>query len=158
VNAPASADDWADRYGELKASGPGAASAWLGIPLVVAALIGMLWSVPVPTELAERSPVLNAATLFLMATFVYYCVLSLRLAFGGLLFLLAVAWPSAWLSAAGLPLWSIASAVFAPAFCWQLLESRQATGRLHIVRNLQYLMLGPVWLLRATYRRLGVAY
>jgi uncharacterized membrane protein YGL010W len=158
VNAPVTADDWADRYGEIKASGPGAASAWLGIPLVVATLIGMLWSVPVPTVLAGTSPAINVATLFLMATFVYYCILSLPLAFGGLLFLIAAALPSAWLTQAGLPLWQIASALFAPVFCWQLLESRRATGRLLIVRNLQYLMLGPIWLLRALYRQAGIAY
>ena len=158
MHPPATADDWADRYGELKVSGPGAASAWLGIPLVVSALIGMLWSAPFPASLAEQSPALNYATLFLMATFVYYCVLSLPLAFGGLLFLIAIAVPSAWLASAGWPLWPIASALFAPAFCWQLLESRRATGRLLIFRNLQYLMLGPVWLLRAAYRRLGLRY
>jgi hypothetical protein len=158
VHPPATADEWADRYGELKSSGPRAASAWLGIPLVVTSLVGMLWSAPLPANLADHSPALNFATFFLMATFVYYCVLSLPLAFGGLLFLIVAALPSAWLASAGLPLWPIASALFAPAFCWQLLESRRATGRLLIVRNFQYLMLGPVWLLRAAFRRAGIAY
>lgn len=158
MNPQALADEWADRYGALKASGPSAPSAWLGIPLVVATLIGMLWSAPFPDELGLRSPALNLATLFLMASFVYYCVLSLPLAFGGLAFLALTALPSVWLSLADLPLWPLASALFAPAFCWQLLESRRATGRLLILRNLQYLMLGPIWLLRAAYRRLGLSY
>ena len=158
MDAPITADDWAEKFGELRASDAGAASAWLGIPLVIATLIGMLWSAPMPAVLTERSPVLNVATLFLMASFVYYCILSLRLAVGGLALLLALTVPSVWLQQAGLPLWPIASALFAPAFCWQLLESRRATGRLLILKNLQYLMLGPIWLLRAAYRQLGVGY
>ena len=158
MNSPITADEWADRFAELRASGPGAASGWLGIPLVIATLIGMLWSAPVPAVLAERSPLLNAATMFVIVSFVYYCILSLRLAIGGLALLLALAVPSILMQQAGLPLWPIASALFAPAFCWQLLESRRATGRLLIVRNLQYLMLGPLWLLRAGFRRLGVEY
>ena len=158
MHEPSFADDWADRFAGLRASGPGAPSAWLGIPLVVAALLGMLRSVPLPAVLAEHSPVINAASLFVMASFVYYCILSIRLAAGGLAFLIVAALPAVWLGEAGLPLWPVASAVFAPAFCWQLLESKRATGRLLIGRNLQYLMLGPIWLLRAAYRRLGIGY
>jgi hypothetical protein len=36
--------------------------------------------------------------------------------------------------------------------------TRRATGSACVIRNLQYLMLGPVWLLRAAFRRAGVAY
>lgn len=158
MNLPTTADDWADRFGELRHRGALAPSAWLGIPLVVMSLIGMLWSLPVPPGLRAGIPVLNYGTLFVMATFVYYCILSLRLAFGGLLFLVAASVPSAWLSRAGLPLWTIASGVFVPAFCWQLIETWLANGRMLILRNLQYLMLGPIWLLRAVYRGAGIAY
>lgn len=158
MTAANTADEWADRYGELRLSGPGSPNAWLGIPLTIAALVGMLWSVPVPAALGLASPVLNFATLFLMATFVYYCVLSLSLALAGLVFLIAAAVPGAWLDQADLPVWAVSSAVFAPAFAWQLVETRRATGRLMIARNLQYLMLGPVWLLRGAYRTLGLAY
>jgi len=152
------ADEWADRYGALRHGGPGAANAWLGIPLVVGALLGILWSVPLPAVLSERSPVINPATLFVMATFVYYCILSLNLALGGLLFLIAATLPAPLIEQAGLPLLSLATGAFAPAFAWQLLETKRATGRLRIVQNLQYLMLGPLWLLRGVYRAAGIAY
>jgi uncharacterized membrane protein YGL010W len=158
ASAPLTADDWADRFGELRLTGAGAVSAWLGIPLVVAALVGMLWAAPIPSALHAGSPGINAATMFLMATFVYYCVLSIRLALGALALLVVVALPSAWLAGAGLPVWPIASAVFAPAFCWQLLETKRATGSLRVLANLQYLMLGPFWLTREAFRRLGLAY
>jgi len=152
------ADEWADKYGELRRSGPGATSAWLGIPLAVAALIGLLWSVPVPAALGQVSPAINCATLFLMATFVYYCILSIPLALGGLVFLIATAVPGAWLARAGLPLLPAAAAVFVTAFAWQLVETRRGAGRILLTRNLQYLMLGPIWLLRAAYRRVGLEY
>jgi len=158
TGAPLTADDWADRFGALRLTGPGSVSAWLGIPLVVAALVGMLWAAPIPTALRSGSPGVNAATLFLMASFVYYCVLSIRLALGALAVLAITAIPSAWLAGAGLPTWPIASAVFAPAFCWQLLETRRATGGFRVLANLQYLMLGPFWLTREVFRRLGIAY
>ena len=153
-----SLDEWADRYGALKARGPGNASAWLGIPLLMASLIGLLWSIPVPSVLSEASPAINYATLFIMATFVYYCILSIPLALGGLVLLAAATVPSVWLSEDDITLLPLAAAIFVVAFCWQLLDTWRATGRLQVTANLQYLMLGPIWLLRAAYRRLGLGY
>lgn len=151
-------DQWADKYGDLKAGGPGRVNAWLGIPLIVASLIGMLWAAPVPSVLRDASPAINYATLFLMATFVYYCILSISLGIAGFLFLLIATVPSIWLSQEGLPLSKIAASVFFVTLMLQLIETRMATGRMHVVRNVQYLMIGPVWMLRAAYRKLGLAY
>lgn len=158
ATAPGTADEWADRFGQLRRSGPGALCAWLGIPLTVSSLLGMLWVAPLPRILAEASPVINPATLLIMAAFVYYCIMSIRLAVGGLIFLIAAATPSAWLEQAGMPVWLLASAVFSLAFAWQLVETLRATGRVLILSNLQYIMLGPIWLLRAVYRRAGIEY
>jgi uncharacterized membrane protein YGL010W len=158
VSAERALDQWADKYGELKAGGPGRISAWLGIPVIVGSLIGILWSAPVPAVLRDVSPAINVATLFLMATFVYYSILSISLGFGGFLFLLIVALPSVLLTNAGLPLAQIASPLFFVALLWQLIDTKRATGRMHVVRNLQYLMLGPIWMLRAAFRKLGLPY
>jgi len=158
VSSATPLDEWADKYGELKAGGPGSVSAWLGIPVIVGSLIGMLWSAPVPSVLRDASPAINYATLFLMATFVYYCILSISLALGGFLFLLVATAPSVWLTEAGFPLASIATAVFSTALVWHLIETKRAKGRPFVIRNLQYLMLGPIWLLRALYRNIGLAY
>ena len=158
MSAPATADEWADQFGRLRATGPSAPSAWLGIPLVITGLIGLLWILPVPAVLSAASPVINMATLFMMASFVYYCILSIPLAIGGLILLMAAAIPSAWLEHAGTPLAPAAGSVFIIAFAWQLSECVRATGRLQVLRNLQYVMLGPIWLLRACYRRAGLGY
>jgi uncharacterized membrane protein YGL010W len=151
-------DEWADRYGKLRRGGPGNVSAWLGIPLIVGSLIGILWSAPVPPVLSDASPAINFATLFLMATFVYYCILSISLGFAGFLFLLVLTAPSIWLTQTGLPLAPISSSLFVVTLAWQLGDTKIATGRLCVVQNLQYLMIGPIWILRAAYRKLGLAY
>ena len=151
-------DEWTDRYAELRAGGPGHISAWLGIPLVVSSLIGILWSLPVPEVISEISPAINAATMFLMASFVYYCILSISLAIGGLAFLMLAAMPYVWIVNAGYSPMPIAASLFVVSLCWHLLQTKRATGKLSFARNLQYLMLGPLWLLRAAYRRLGLAY
>lgn len=142
----------------MRFHGPGHPSAWLGIPLAIAGLVGMLWSAPVPVAFAEASPAINWGMLFLMATFVYYCILSISLALGALPLMILIALPSAWLAQSNTPLWPIAVAVFAATLSWQLAESKLATGRIQVLQNLQYLMMGPVWLLRAAYAGVGLRY
>ena len=153
-----SADAWADRFAALRGGGPGAPSAWIGLPVAISALLGILWAIPVPGALAAASPALNFAVLFVLATFVYYCILSLNLAIGGLLFLAAATIPSLWLERHGVPVLPVSIALLIPALAWQLTETKRATGRLQIIANLQYLMLGPVWLLRSLYRLTGIPY
>lgn len=158
MSSERSLDEWADKYGALRAGGPGRVNAWLGIPLIVGSLLGILWAAPVPAVLRDASPAINYATLFLMATFVYYCILSISLGFGGFLFLLLAVIPSVLITNAALPLAQIASSVFLVTLVWQLVETKRATGRMLVIRNLQYLMLGPIWMLRAAFRKLGLPY
>jgi uncharacterized membrane protein YGL010W len=152
-------DEWADRYAALKYHGPGHPSAWLGVPLAIAGFVALLWSLPVPQALSKTSPPINWGMLFLMATFVYYCILSISIALAALPLLILLALPSALLAeTTAIPLWPVAIAVFLPALSWQLAESKLGTGRIHALENLQYLMMGPVWLLRAAYVRVGLKY
>lgn len=151
-------DEWVDKYERLRAGGPGHVSAWLGIPLIVSALIGLLWSIPVPAVLSDASPVINAATLFLMATFVYYCILSISLAMAGLVFMLLTLAPYVLLAGSRLSLLPIVAGLFVVCLAWQLAQTKRATGRVRLARNLQYLMLGPLWLLRAVFRKFRLDY
>jgi len=158
MNAPATLDEWADRYGQLHPEGACSAAAWLSTTLLVASLFGMLWSLPVPAPLQAQQAAINWATMLLISAFVYYCMLSIRIALAGLVYLVPAATPAFWLELNGLPVWPLALGAFIPSFVWQLETTRRATGQVRVLRNLQYLMLGPVWLLRAAFRRAGLAY
>ena len=116
----------------------------------------MLWSIPVPEVFRESSPTLNWGTLFLMATLVYYFILSITLAFGALPFVVLVIALLAWIDALGIGLRPLSAGVFALAFAAQLLGRRSMGRPMNPLRNLQYLMLGPLWLLAPVYRRLNI--
>ena len=158
TSASQTLDEWADRYGERLWNNRLPAGAWLSIPMLVTSLLGLLWSIPLPAVLDQRLGVLNWATMFLMAAFVYYCILSIPIALAALALMLAAIVPSIWLRSEGLPVWPLATGVFVPAFAWQLTMTWRATGHIRVIGNLQYLMLGPVWLLRAVFRRAGISY
>jgi len=158
MSAPATLDEWADRYGELQPAKSQWLNCWILIPVLGMSLFGLAWSVPLPAVLSAHQAVVNGASMLLVATFVYYCMLSIRIALVGLVVLIATAAPPIFLGLRGVSVLPISIAVFAAAFSWQVALTRQATGRAFVLRNLQYLMLGPLWLLRTVFRRAGLKY
>jgi len=145
---------WLDAYGRLRTTSPGHPSEWLGTPLAIAGLVAWLWSLPVPDAFFAAGIAVNWGTVFLMAAVVYYFILSITLAFGALPIVVAIATGAAWLDRFGLPLGQIGSSAFVIAIGWQLFASRNSAGGALLVARLQHLMIGPLWLLAALYRRL----
>lgn len=151
-------DTWLEAYGSIRTTRPTHPSEWLGTPLAVAGLVAWLWALPTPVAFGATGSALNWGTVFLMATVVYYFILSISLAFGMLPFVAAVAVLSAWLDRQGLPLGQIGCTAFVCALAWQLVASSHPPGGAAIGSRLQHLMIGPLWLLAAAYRRAGIPY
>jgi uncharacterized membrane protein YGL010W len=128
------------------------------VPLVVVSFLGLLWSIPVPAAWAHSADVLNWGTLFLMATIVYYFIMSFSLAIGILPFVAFAVAAVVWMDSLQTPLWLISSAIISIAWLGQLIGHLIEAGRGRFFRDLQYLMIGPLWMLAAVYRRLRIPY
>ena len=89
----------------------------------------------------------------------YYAVLSLPLALGALPVFLLMLWSVAVLARrAPPPLWSICAVAFVLAWIGQFIGHAIEGRRPSFFKDLQFLMIGPLWLLAAAYRRLGIRY
>jgi len=112
----------------------------------------------VPQAFGEISPAMNWGMLFLMAAIVYYFILSPALALGMVLvtagFVLAL-W---WLDSFSMPLWQISVAIFVAAWIGQFIGHAVEGKRPSFFQDLQFLMIGPLWLLSFIYRRLGIRF
>ena len=69
---------------------------WAAVPMVVLGTVGILWTLPIPDEFFEISPLLNWGTAFLMAAAVYYFIISVPLAIGMLPFVVGIAGIQSW--------------------------------------------------------------
>lgn len=128
------------------------------VPPIVLTVIGFLWSIPVPSAMAEISPWLNVATLAVAAAIVYYFTLSTSLGVGaaiGLLILLRVV---QWLDTLSWPLWLTCLVIFVLAWIGQFIGHAIEGKRPSFFKDLQFLLIGPLWLLGHLYRRLGISY
>ena len=152
------ADQWLKEYGKDHDHAANKALHWVCVPLIVTSLIGLLWSLPVPEAFSESSPVLNWGTLFIMASVVYYFIMSLSLAFGILPFLVLAVVIVSWADGLATPLWLTSAIAFALGWLGQFIGHRIESKPPSFFKDLQYLMIGPLWLLAAVYRRLHIPY
>jgi uncharacterized membrane protein YGL010W len=118
----------------------------------------MLWSIPVPAAVAAVSPWLNWATLAGVGALAYYGVLSPALALGFLPVLIAVFAVVAGLDTLAWPLWQSCLAIFILAWVGQFIGHHFEGKRPSFFKDLQFLMIGPLWLLSFVYRSAGLRY
>ena len=131
---------------------------WLCVPPIVLAVLGFLWAAPVPAAWAAISPWLNWATLAAAAALVYYLALSPTLAIGiGIAFAALLALTGA-LARLPWPLWTTSLVIFVLAWIGQFIGHLFEGKRPSFFKDLQFLLIGPLWLVAAAYRRLSVTY
>ena len=153
-----SVESWLDEYGESHQNPTNKTIHWICVPLIALSLIGVLWDMPVPAAFADISPVMNWGMLFMMASVVYYFILSPRLAVGMVLLMIVFALLLSWLDSLATPLWQICVAVFVLAWIGQFVGHIAEGKRPSFFKDVQFLMIGPLWLLSFVYRRLGIRY
>lgn len=151
-------DNWLHRYEQGHADLRNPVVYWAAVPMIVLGTVGLLWYLPVPDEFYEISPLLNWGSAFLMATAIYYFIISLSLAIGMLPFLLGLAAVHLWLAASVYPQLGVSVALlFAGSVGLWL--GRQGPGKLGaLLQDFQLMMIGPLWLLSVIYRRFKVPF
>lgn len=149
---------WLAAYDEGHTYGPNRVLHWICAPLFTAACIGLLSCIPVPETLTALSPALHWGTLFVMASIVYYFIMSTSLALGAIPFLAATLAAIAWLEALAAPVLLCSSVTLLIAATGQLIGHRLERGSASLLRDLHYVAIAPIWVLAALYRKLGIPY
>jgi uncharacterized membrane protein YGL010W len=149
-------EQWFGEYGESHTHPGNELLHFICVPAIVMTVIGFLWAIPVPDSVAALSPWLNWATLIVAAAIVYYVSLSPTLALGAGLCLTGLLLVVRWLDTLSWPLWLTCLAVFVVAWIGQFIGHAIEGKRPSFTKDLQFLLIGPVWLLGHVYRKLGI--
>jgi uncharacterized membrane protein YGL010W len=150
--------DWLTEYGASHQNPTNKLLHWVCVPPIVLSVMGLLGSVPDPSAFSVLSPWLNWATLASAAAVVYYLLLSPSLALGVLVafaLLLAIVH---WLAHLPWPLWLTSLVIFMLAWIGQFIGHAIEGKRPSFFKDVQFLLIGPLWLLAAVYRRFSVPY
>ena len=149
-------------YGESHQNPTNKLVHWFCVPAIVFSLIGLMWSIPVPAfmQTVFIGPVpLNWATIFIAFAIIYYFRLSAALALGMILvisllmmigYLVTVKIP--------LPLWASCLIIFTVAWIGQFWGHKIEGKKPSFLKDVQFLLIGPVWLLSFLYKKAGIRY
>lgn len=147
-----------NEYGESHQNSTNKFIHWIAVPVIAWTVVALLWAIPVPDAFA-RVPYLNWATLALLLTIIYYAVLSWTLAIGMVLFALLCIWAVLAYSSApllGLPLWQFAVGAFVVAWVFQFIGHKIEGKKPSFFKDVQFLLIGPAWLMSFIYRKLSI--
>ena len=93
-----------------------------------------------------------------MAAVVYYFIISMPLAIGMLPFVFGVAALQIWLAESPWSLVRVSTGLFALSIAGLYLGHRGNGGIQAVFRDIQLMMIAPIWLLSELYRRFGIPY
>lgn len=148
-------DSWLAEYGESHQHPTNKAIHWICVPVIFFSVVGLLYAVKLP-GLALGELQLTVAHLVLVLAVVYYVRLSVSLAVGLLLFALIC------LVLCGLieqyvaaPLWAVCLVLFVAAWVGQFYGHKVEGKKPSFLKDLQFLLIGPAWLMSFLYRSMG---
>jgi len=149
-------DGWLYRYEKTHGDITYPALYWAAVPMVVLGTVGVLWTLPIPDEFYEISPLLNWGTTFLMAAAVYYFIISVSLAIGMLPFIVGVGGVQMWLAQSAFSPLRVSLGLLLAGIIGLWMGHRDQTSLRPLLQDLQMMMIGPAWILSVLYRRIGI--
>jgi uncharacterized membrane protein YGL010W len=146
-----------DEYGDSHRNRVNKLIHWICVPFIVWTVVALLWSIPFPGQAEVVGIPLNWAVIALLLAQVYYFRLSITLGIGLLVYNAVMIWLTIQIeSTVAWPLWQVALLVFVIAWIGQFIGHAIEGKRPSFLKDLQFLLIGPAWLMAFIYRGLGI--
>jgi uncharacterized membrane protein YGL010W len=148
-----------DKYGESHQNPTNKLIHWFCVPAIMFSLFGLLYAIPFP---GGRALLTNWASVALALALLYYLRLSIPMflgfvVIGGLLLLGNNAIYEATGQQAGM-LALISLGIFVVAWVIQFIGHKIEGAKPSFLEDVQFLLIGPAWLLHFIYNRIGLSY
>jgi uncharacterized membrane protein YGL010W len=148
-----------DEYGHSHQNSTNKLIHWICVPAIMFSLFGLLMAIPYPWEL---SIYWNWAAIALYFALVYYLRLSFSMFIGfaiiGSLILLGNFAIFRAVDFQNLQLVYISLGIFVIAWIGQFIGHKIEGEKPSFLKDLQFLLVGPAWLLHFIYKRIGISY
>ncbi len=155
-------DELLSEYGESHQDETNKRIHWICVPLIFFSVVGLIASIPadgVQRFLGEGNPYANWAAVVLILVLIYYVSLSIPLSIGMLLFAVLCLYLARIIVQLDIaPLWLVSLIVFVVAWIGQFYGHKVEGKKPSFFKDVQFLLIGPAWLLHFVYRKLGIPY
>lgn len=151
-----------NEYGESHQNSTNKKIHWICVPLIFFSVVGLIASIPssiVQQFLGEGNPYANWATVTLVFVLIYYVSISIPLSIGMMLFGTLCLFLANLISRLDIaPLWAVCLAIFVIAWIGQFYGHKVEGKKPSFFKDIQFLLIGPAWLMHFIYKRLGIPY
>lgn len=146
---------WLSEYGESHKNETNKLIHWICVPIIFFSVIGLLYVVKLPFSIAGVQ--VNVAIIVIVLAVAYYFSLSKTLWVGMLLFGSLCLFICYMIEQNGfMPLWLFCVVLFAAAWIGQFYGHKVEGKKPSFLKDIQFLMIGPAWLMSFIYQKMGV--
>jgi uncharacterized membrane protein YGL010W len=148
-------NQWLDEYGESHQNHTNKSIHWVCVPAIFFSIVGLLYSIKLPWIINDTT--LNVAMIVLLLTTLYYLRLSLPLGIGMFLFGLLCLFLCFLIEKyIPVPLWMFSVAIFIIAWIGQFYGHNIEGKKPSFLKDIQFLLIGPMWLMSFIYKKWGI--
>lgn len=149
--------DLLNEYGESHTNPTNELIHWVCVPTIFFCVVGLLVSIPSPAFPVVGGHLWAKAAIVL--TLAYFSSRSMPLLFGMAAWCAFCLWVAIQLERhAAWPLWAICLGLFTAAWIGQFIGHGIEGKKPSFLKDVQFLIIGPAWLMAKVYRRLGLSY
>lgn len=147
-------------YGESHQNVTNKTIHWICVPLIFFSVIGLIASIPsgLVQSILGENPYANWATVVLVLAIAYFSTLSIALTIGMMLFAVLCLFVARLIAETSTPLWAASLFIFVAAWIGQFYGHKVEGKKPSFLKDLQFLMIGPAWLMHFVYKKLGIPY
>ena len=152
-----SINQWLNEYGESHQNSTNKLIHWICVPLIMLSLIGLL-TVPRAFEITigDGQYLITYALIFLILVNIFYFRLSKSLFIGMMFVSFLLLYGVQILQSLKYPLWQSSLFIFISAWIGQFIGHKIEGKKPSFFEDIQFLLIGPAWLLSFIYKKLNI--
>ena len=157
-----SVHQWIQEYGKSHQNPSNKAIHWVCVPLIMLSLLSLISLIPFPIDSIKlfttksNAIELDWTFLFLAFSVIFYLRLSISIAIGMLLVAVLMLASISWIEFLDPSIWRLSLTIFVLAWIGQFIGHKIEGEKPSFFEDLQFLLIGPAWLLSFIYKKLGI--
>jgi len=156
-------NEWFSEYGESHQNHTNKMIHWVCVPLIFYSVLGLLWSIPfdfIATKFPQSiQPFVNPGMIISILVLIFYLRLSFPI-FLGILLMITLGVIICYMISyhSSVKLWIVSSVVFVIAWIGQFYGHKVEGKKPSFLKDIQFLLIGPAWVIAFLYRKLNINY
>jgi len=155
-------EQWIREYGKSHQNSTNKAIHWICVPLIMLSLLALISTIPFPINdfalfsISGEKVLLNWTILFLLFAIIFYLRLSISITIGMLLIAIGMIASIKWIEFFDPTIWKLSLSIFVGAWIFQFIGHKIEGKKPSFFKDLQFLLIGPAWLLSFIYKKMGI--